>query len=61
MRGFALLAWHKNAKNLENLLNPAMLVCIRKLLMSAGFQRFSSFFSHHFVFTKLATSSIRVQ
>ena len=38
MRGFALLAGHKNAKNLENLLTPAMLVCIRKLLMGAGFQ-----------------------
>ena len=59
---------HKNAKNHENHLNPVMLVFIGKLSLSTfrwvpichGFSHIPAF-CHHFMLTKLATSSIRVK
>ena len=58
---------HKNAKIVENHLNPVMLVFIGKPSMSTfkwvpigqGFGHFSGFL-HHFVLAKLANSSIKV-
>ena len=59
---------YKNAKTLENLLNPILLVLIGKLSPSIlrwlpicqGFGDFSGFL-HYFVLAKLATSSIRAK